>query len=278
MAVRVGGNSPISLRVGQTIANKLYKGAGRVWPANDWAPSALSSSLVLWLDANDASTIVLNGSAVSQWNDKSGNNLNAVQNTAASQPTYSTTAWANTQPAIVFSSTAGRHMNFAGFSAGTYDLFSVFKHDGVLASTFGFWRNSAANTFLPLAANASGTGTRLTGATADNTVFGYSNGRATAVSVPADGASMRQAYWTICTAANGLLLRFASVPVANAADIDRIGFSSISYGIQGPVCEIVAITSSTAAADKQKLEGYLAWKWGLAENLPVAHPYKTGAP
>ena len=28
----------------------------------------------------------------------------------------------------------------------------------------------------------------------------------------------------------------------------------------------------------KKIEGYLAWKWGLESNLPVDHPYKSGGP
>jgi len=31
-------------------------------------------------------------------------------------------------------------------------------------------------------------------------------------------------------------------------------------------------------ADRQKLEGYLAHKWGLQANLPADHPYKAAAP
>ena len=30
--------------------------------------------------------------------------------------------------------------------------------------------------------------------------------------------------------------------------------------------------------DRQKLEGYLAWKWGLQASLPSDHPYKSAAP
>lgn len=243
-----------------------------------WTPYTLGNNLSLWLDANDTDTIILNGSSVSQWNDKSGNNLNATQATATNQPIYSQTGWQNNKPAITFSSIDGRHMNFSGFASGTYDLFSVFKHDGATATTFGFWRNAASNTFLPLATNTSGTGTRLVGVTADNIVFGYPNGRSTAISVPADGASFRQAYWSICTVADGLFLRLANVPISATSDINRIGFSTISYGIQGQVCEIIAISSSTTNMNKQKLEGYLAWKWGLVDKLPSNHLYKNGPP
>ena len=30
--------------------------------------------------------------------------------------------------------------------------------------------------------------------------------------------------------------------------------------------------------DRQLVEGYLAWRWGLEGNLPAGHPYKSAAP
>ncbi len=47
--------------------------------------------LALWLDAADSSTIIPNGSNVSNWADKSGNSRDLVQNTAARQPEYAAT-------------------------------------------------------------------------------------------------------------------------------------------------------------------------------------------
>lgn len=49
------------------------------------------SDLKLWLDADDASSVVLNGSNVSQWNDKSGNGHHFIQATATNQPDYTRT-------------------------------------------------------------------------------------------------------------------------------------------------------------------------------------------
>ena len=45
----------------------------------------------LWLDANDSSTITDNLGAVSEWKDKSGNQLHVTQSTAAKQPTTNST-------------------------------------------------------------------------------------------------------------------------------------------------------------------------------------------
>ncbi|OBQ32885.1 MAG: hypothetical protein AN487_21545, partial [Anabaena sp. CRKS33] len=66
-----------------------------------WRPSNLGSALALWLDAEDAASITLNGSTVSQWNDKSGNARNVSQATAANQPTL-TTSGLNGKPVLTF--------------------------------------------------------------------------------------------------------------------------------------------------------------------------------
>ena len=53
-----------------------------------WTPAQLGASLDLWLDAEDTNTITLNGTTISQWDDKSGNARHASQATATDQPTY----------------------------------------------------------------------------------------------------------------------------------------------------------------------------------------------
>ncbi|MFM6254192.1 MAG: hypothetical protein ACKPEQ_34470, partial [Dolichospermum sp.] len=62
-------------------------------------PAQISTDL--WLDAADSSTITLNGSTVSQWNDKSGNGRNAIQATATNQPAY-TANGLNGKPVLTF--------------------------------------------------------------------------------------------------------------------------------------------------------------------------------
>ena len=63
--------------------------AGGEAPPEFWNPSVLGADLALWLDADDADTITLNGSTVSQWDDKSGNDNHAAQSTASFQPALS---------------------------------------------------------------------------------------------------------------------------------------------------------------------------------------------
>ena len=42
--------------------------------------------------------------------------------------------------------------------------------------------------------------------------------------------------------------------------------------------EIAYYNSALSTTDRQRMEGYLAWKWGLQANLPAGHPHKSAAP
>lgn len=57
-----------------------------------WTPASLGSSLAVWLDASDATSITSSGGLVSQWSDKSGNARHAVQATSSSRPTLNGSA------------------------------------------------------------------------------------------------------------------------------------------------------------------------------------------
>jgi hypothetical protein len=49
-------------------------------------------------------------------------------------------------------------------------------------------------------------------------------------------------------------------------------------GIAGRYCHFIDSKSALSDADRQKMEGYLAWKWNLQAKLPADHPYKQAAP
>lgn len=40
------------------------------------------------------------------------------------------------------------------------------------------------------------------------------------------------------------------------------------------IAEALIIQGTLSTSDRQRIEGYLAWKWGLVHNLPVNHPYR----
>lgn len=90
-----------------------------------WTPAQISTAL--WLDAADSSTVTLNGSTVSQWNDKSGNGRNAVQATAANQP-----GWGRAQNLFAYS----EELNQSSWSkvAATINVDTIIAPDGTLTA------------------------------------------------------------------------------------------------------------------------------------------------
>jgi len=53
--------------------------------------------------------------------------------------------------------------------------------------------------------------------------------------------------------------------------------SGAAYGDKY-ISEVVGCNIKLSTEDRQKLEGYLAWKWGLESDLPVGHPYAASPP
>ena len=47
---------------------------------------------------------------------------------------------------------------------------------------------------------------------------------------------------------------------------------------QGYVAEILVYNGTVSDSDRQTMQGYLAWKWGMQNNLPASHPYKSSPP
>lgn len=243
-----------------------------------WQPPSLGSDLAVWFDAADDSTITLNGTTVSLWKDKSGNGRDASQSTAANQPTYTANGISN-KPVLTFDgandymvSAAGSYGPNISISAvasqtsgndfrrlvnvGTADTYGFFGTGGTaqtfFATFFGdgvTWNDTSANT-----PNISMIG--------NNSVIGVVNG-ANVATPYVDGTAQNTKNGAM-TAATGLII---------GGDPNLSGQFWL-----GPVGEIVITNDALATSDRQKLEGYLAWKWGLQGKLPNTHPYKNFPP
>jgi hypothetical protein len=50
------------------------------------------------------------------------------------------------------------------------------------------------------------------------------------------------------------------------------------YYLLGDIAEVVVYNAALSDTDRQTVEGYLAWRWGLQGSLPAGHPYKNCAP
>jgi hypothetical protein len=50
------------------------------------------------------------------------------------------------------------------------------------------------------------------------------------------------------------------------------------FALNGYYGEVMYFNVQLSDANRQKIEGYLAWKWGLQASLPGGHPYASAAP
>ena len=71
--------------------------------------------------------------------------------------------------------------------------------------------------------------------------------------------------------------RTASTYMSGGSDF-RLGGAFGLQTYKGRMREILAYQGSMGTYDRQRVEGYLAWKWGVKGNLPVNHPYYSVAP
>lgn len=246
------------------------------WNETIWNPSMLGPTL--WLDAADASTVTLNGSTVSRWNNKSGNNISLVQPITENQPTYSLASLngLNTLSFDGSNDTMATVANVLPTGNSPRSMFVVYRplREVLENSVAGQSLSGSASTWFMLQFRASaGAG--------DPYFAGYSNDLSTGIlptltpkigGVTHDGA-------TTTLYGNGAQVAQGAKTLVTNTGIFRVGSSiGSSEFAQMLLAEVVFVSRSLATLERQKLEGYLAHKWGLEADLPANHPYKTVGP
>jgi hypothetical protein len=256
-----------------------------------WTP-AMIGSVAAWYDAADSSTITLASGVVSQWSDKSGNERHIAQATSTQRPGY----------------TSGTSVNFDGsndilfnkksfmYASGSVDIYFVAAVNGAsydrrliaesrstsdsplyapvqsrnaddASRMAAYIRNDAGSILLANTVNLSATGAfnlatrklyqmRDTGSQLSGRVNG---GTATSGSYTRSGTMTMDSFG------------IGGIP-------PRPGYSTGSWWTRADMNEVVIVPSVLSDEDRQKLEGYLAHKWGMQANLPSGHPYKDAAP
>lgn len=247
----------------------------RPWNEILWTPDQLSTAL--WLDAADASTITLNGSNVSQWSDKSGNGRHVVQGSATLQPVYVTTA-TNGKPAVrfdgsndIFNAVSPSNWWLSAIGAGEFSLFHLFRssNPGFGISVNGLNGGGGIPRLYMLASGLS----YNTLSTRPNNSPNYTINSVAFIQFSHDGVetpSVRMNAGTELTATQAAI----------APTLGNFSFPFVISGAPtaGDSSEIVVVAGNLSSLDRQKMEGYLAWKWGIVANLPSDHPYKTFPP
>jgi len=265
MSIRLAnGELASSIKAGSTTIKRVYRAGTNVW--GDWSPSSVTTDL--WLDAQDSSTITSSSGAVSQWDDKSGNGNHATQSTADRKPTYSSTAMAGGKPGLDF---VVDYMSFPEIDASTgKTIFFVWEPD---AAVQNFLMSHSTNN-IQLKTNSSNK------AEYANNLAWYPNGFQSNATISLNNISIVGFVLdtTLTYSVNGTVqndstkTRDDSITNTKFNQIGSLkGFDPV---LNGKIGEIVVMDSVTST-DREKMEGYLAHKWGVTGNLPSDHACKT---
>ena len=228
--------------------------------SGNWTPAQITTECWLKADAG----VVLNGSTVSQWSDYSGNNRHAVQANASNQPTYyASDSRMNGLPSIGNSS----NLNILGLITPSFtaqEIYAVSVYKDGLASTF--------SSFTCLFENATNINNRIMGNNGTSSWIG-SNPFATSANTYKNASSTPTHVALPMPASQ---FRF----VGNATITWGIGtsFTQINRSWEGLYSEFIFLASPASTSDREKIEGYLAWRWGIQASLPIGHPYLSAPP
>ena len=261
------------------------------------------NGLSLWMDANDSSTItILSGTSVSRWVDKANNY--AFDASLNKYPTISTL---NSKNVMAFASASNQYQYFLGdvnakknvVGTNSYALFIVAKYPST-TGTGGLYNKSiyAGGNGRIIMTKDNGTANSIAIMFTHTTTLDYTTS-------PTSLAS----YNIICLIVNRKTLNPAtnnyhdysyingSRVLTNAYVAQDNNSYDVSYNayigaynnnadnskslpinlLTGNIAEIIAYSRDTdmEADNRQKIEGYLAWKWDISGNLPLNHPYRN---
>jgi cysteine-rich repeat protein len=251
-------------------------------PTTLWTPEDMTTTA--WYDAADASTLWADtgGSTpatttVARWDDKSGNDYEMIQTNGAFRPLTN---------AVTLN---GKNvLNFTG------DGFS--GNDGALPKINGsnsfYFVTRMESTVQSFYATQNGY---------DQVRVGFSDMRyqvknATLAATVSSGVSINKGdgnyyVWTIekdniakeiyfsrdgGNASN--TAAFTIDTLASSGPAPVLGHYFGTNWFTGAMAEVIIINDTTDNATREKIEGYLAWKWNTTESLPADHPYKTAPP
>ena len=257
------------------------------WNIGAFNPSKLSN-LLGWFDASDSSSVISSGSNVVRWNDKSSNNYTATayddsgsNGTAETgQSTLNSLNVIDCDPDDYFEVT-----NFTNPSSGDLQAFIVCKVTGVTnASDSIISMNAFTNDWqLQAARNASWQGQlTVSHQTSGNGNTGNGGTNINPLEYHIYHASFRfgvSEYELLMDGARLGSTNLRSYTSKISSNVELRIFANRSGGLfpGGSIAEVVIYEDATQL-NRQKVEGYLAHKWGLEGYLDNSHPYKSQPP
>jgi hypothetical protein len=251
--------------------------AGTTVSESQFNPSVISG-LSLWLDGADPNATgiapALN-SAVTTWKDKTSNNNHYTANGA----TYANHSETNKNGILFNGSSSGAFQTSSSLSPFTntnrWSIFTV--HTGTNSSPpppptnppQTMWREKD-KTFWVRWSGTTGQIRMNNQHLITSTYDGFSGVHC----VVGEGSTSKYSM-------NGTMNTYASGDslVTNSRISFGSHYTNAHYeGLYGYMNEALIFNTNLSDSDRQKMEGYLAWKWNRQDRLPAGHPYKTFGP
>lgn len=267
-------------------ASKLMLGATQIWPASAaWLPTDLSGATTeLWFDAQDAASITKDGSnLVSQWNDKSGNDHHATQATASRQLLYQASNSNIGNLPSIGTIDAGDGMTIEGyetpfpatsFVAGTYAPYGVCV-EAIRGNTAPGATSGLGLIIIKFSPSMS----------TSSDAFWFNGALSSVLADVGSGDPSAAGYYAFVCRVRSYGLGSGNYSGRFISDEYNDGTTTLlnrnqtwSRTADVDLCELVHGLGDLSDTERQKLEGCLAHKWGLAGELPSGHPYAASPP
>lgn len=240
------------------------------------------SNLTGWWDADDSNTLFYTGSNVTRWGDKSGNFRDVSSNgTIAVTPGLRI----NGRNSLRFIGNGSLRTPNTFPQSTSRSTFVVYRF-----ATVPFAADSNAYTHTLIGGDTSPYAMNIrlfrNGSNWSNLVnVGNVGDRGTAVfdSTPSGPTSRVLLLGQTYNATTGpRIITVNGVVMSSNAGAADYGFNTNDFIWIGQDCyggqfgEVLAYDGALSTDDRQKVEGYLAWKWGI--DLSSTHPYASNAP
>lgn len=235
--------------------------------AEAFTPADLTT--LFWFDANDPATLTLSGSEVTTWADKSTNSTNLTRIGSENGP--DNTGTLNSKTTLAFNLEG---LEFAAEKTNVRSLFIVFNNAGgqtgnadltLLFGGTGFLSRTTINEPATYDIYTAINGT-------NNYQFGL-NGADLITINDNESKDLGRTYLEN----KGPNLWYYQFQADSDCQLKYLSGYATTRG-KLDVAEFIAFSTELSESDKQKVEGYLAHKWALTDQLPSGHPYKTTAP
>ncbi len=237
-------------------------------------------SLEVWLDANDSTTLfqssscltpALNqGDDVQCWLDKSGQGNHATMSVALQNPTLNLL---DNIGSVEFDGIDDHFDNAHSFNSRT--VFIIYKMDSGLQQATDLaqlWGQYSAGHLAPDARSVGFWS--FDGNVSQQAIYSMSGNT---YSPTTTGSSF---YSWVYDQFDLVAAEFTN-DVAITRQVIGSLTPTFSVGVHqfgGQISEILVYSDTLTTLEHQKIEGYLACKWGLQTNLPSLHPYKVICP